>query len=43
MLKTTKQKAKEFVKKSRKRGAREQGITLLALVITVIIIIILAT
>ena len=43
MLKTTKQKYKESREKNRKRGAREQGITLLALVITVIIIIILAT
>ena len=43
MLKTTKQKGKENIRKSRKRGAREQGITLVALVITIIIIIILAT
>ena len=43
MLKTTKQKGKENIRKSRKRGAREQGITLVALVITMIIIIILAT
>ena len=43
MLKSAKQKVKESIMKNRKRGAREQGITLLALVITVIIIIILAT
>ena len=43
MLKTTKQKGKENIRKSRKRGAREQGITLVALVITIIIIIILST
>ena len=43
MLKTTKQKGKENIRKSRKRGAREQGITLVALVITIIILIILAT
>ena len=36
MLKTTKQKGKENIRKSRKRGAREQGITLVALVITII-------
>ena len=43
MLKSAKQKVKESIMKNRKRGVREQGITLLALVITVIIIIILAT
>lgn len=43
MLKTTKQKGKENIRKSRKRGAREQGITLVALVITIVILIILAT
>ena len=43
MLKTKRQKDKEYVMKSRKQGVREKGITLVALVITVIIIIILAT
>ena len=42
-MKSAKQKVKESIMKNRKRGVREQGITLLALVITVIIIIILAT
>ena len=37
MLKTTKQKGKESIMKSRKRGVREQGITLVALIITIVL------
>ena len=43
MLKIAKQKDKECIKKRGKQSVREQGITLVALVITIIIIIILAT